>query len=312
MKTNMTMRAAAFTTLALSLAFATDAGAQGLSYDILTTGSGTGRGGSSETRTFMAAHGQFAGGKSRLDITESLSRGGMMGAGTYMIMNPSKGTTTMVDPAKREYLELNPSELAKSTAGLQQMVGGMVKQELSGVRVNVEELGAGETFEGYATLKYRITEDYTMKTSIMGRTSESVNHSTTELWVAPKLDGIMNPMARPASSVATGPMAELTNELTKAYTKVRPGVMLKSIRTNEAATNGKNNSSTMTMTLSNVKRASISSSVFEVPSDYAKAASPLDALSGVSDSLNAKGDGKDDPKAQAKKALGRFLGRPME
>jgi hypothetical protein len=312
MKTNMTLRAACFTTLALSLTLATAAGAQGLSYDILTTGSGTGRGGSSETRTFMAAHGQFAGGKSRLDITESMSRGGMMGAGTYMIMNTAKGTTTMVDPAKREYLELNPSELAKSTAGLQQMVGGMVKQELSGVRVNLEELGAGETIEGYATVKYRLTDDYTMKTSIMGRTTETIEHSTTELWVAPKLDGIMNPLARPAASAATGPMAELTTELTKAYAKVRQGVMLKSIRTNESVTNGKSNSSTMTMTLSNVKRASISASVFEVPSDYAKAASPLDALGAVSDSLSAKGEGKDDAKAQAKKALGRFLGRPME
>ncbi|MEO5815697.1 MAG: DUF4412 domain-containing protein [Gemmatimonadaceae bacterium] len=311
MKTNITMRAPCLATLALSVALASGAGAQGLSYDILTTGSGTGRGGSPETRTFMAAHGQFAGGKSRLDITESMSRGGMMGAGTYMIMNPAKGTTTMVDPAKREYLELNPSELAKSTAGLQQMVSGMVKQELSGVRVNVEELGAGETIEGYATLKYRITDDYTMKTSIMGRTSETVEHSTTDLWVAPKLDGIMNPLARPASSAATGPMAELTNELTQAYTKMRSGVMLKSIRTSASVTNGKSNSSTMTMTLSNVKRASISASVFEVPSDYAKAASPLDALGAMSDSLNGKSETKDDPKAQAKKALGRFLGRPM-
>ena len=272
-----------------------------------------------------------------------------MGAGTYMIMNPAKGTTTIVDPAKREYLEINPSELAKSTAGLQQAVSGMVKQELSGVRVNVEELGAGETIEGYATLKYRLTDDYTLKTSIMGRTTETVAHSTTELWVAPKLDGIMNPMARPAASAATGPMAELTTELTKAYSKVRPGVMLKSIHTSESLTNGKSNTSTMTMTLSNVKRASISASVFEVPSDFTKAASPLDALSAVSDSLNnamrgaskkrgsngavsavgeavdsakagakqgvvegAQEEAKDDAKAQAKKALGRLFGRPME
>jgi Domain of unknown function (DUF4412) len=317
MKTNLTMRAACLSALALSFTLATAVGAQGLSYDILTTGSGTGRGGSSETRTFMAAHGQFSGGKSRLDITESLSPGGMMGAGTYMIMNPAKGTTTIVDPAKHEYMELNPSEMAKSAAGLQQAVSGMVKQELSGVRVNVEELGAGETIEGYATIKYRLTDDYTMKTSIMGRTSETVEHSTTELWVAPKLDGIMNPMARPASSAASGPMAELTTELTKAYGKVRQGVMLKSIRTSESVTNGKSNTSTMTMTLSNLKRASISPSVFEVPSDYTKAASPFDALGAMSDSVKsatggAKDEPKDDPKAQAKKALGRFLGRPME
>jgi hypothetical protein len=144
-------------------------------------------------------------------------------------------------------------------------------------------------------------------------------------------------------------MAELTAELTKAYTKVRQGVMLKSIRTSESVTDGKTNSSTMTMTLAHVKRASISPSVFEVPSDYTKAASPFDALGAMSDSLKgtmnggsrkrgpngaistageavdsakagvkqgvvegAKEEAKDDAKAQAKKALGRFLGRPME
>lgn len=349
MHTHMTMRTAGYTTLALSLAFAAAAGAQGLSYDILTTGSGLGRGRSSETRTFMAAHGQFSGGKSRLDITESMSRGGMMGAGTYMIMNTIKGTTTMVDPAKREYMEINPAELAKSTAGLQQSMSGMMKQELSGVRVNVEELGAGETIEGYATIKYRMTDDYTMKMTIMGRTTESVEHSTTDLWVAPKLDGIMNPMARPAAVASTGPMAELTAELTKAYAKVRQGVVLKSIHSSEAVTDGKSSTTTITMTLSNVKRASISASVFEVPSDYTKAASPLEALAGMSDSVNgamrgapkkrrandavsavgeavdsakagakqgavegAQEEAKDDAKAQAKKALGRLFGRPMD
>ena len=281
----MTMRAASFTTLALCATFATGAGAQGLSYDLLTSGTGLGRGGAGETLTFMAAHGQFADGKSRLDITESLSPGGPMGPGTYMIMNTTKGTMTMVDPAKRQYVEMNPGEMAKSAAGLQQAMGGMMKQELSGVRVNLEELGAGETIEGYATLKYRLSQDYTMKTSMMGRTTEMVQHSTTDLWVAPKLDGIMNPMARPAASAATGPMAALTAEVTKAYAKMRPGVMLKSITTSETTTSGRSNKSTMTMTLSNVKRTSISPSVFEVPSGYTKMASPMDALGAASDSL---------------------------
>ena len=277
MRINMTT-AACFAAAMLGTSLTT-AEAQGLSYDILTTGTGRGRGGETQTRTFMAAHGQFSNGTSRLDITESMSpAGGLMGAGTYMIMNTGKGTTTIVDPAKREYMELNPSEMAKSAAGLQQAVGGMVKTELSGVRVGVEDLGAGESIEGYPTIKYRVTDDYTMKMTIMGRTTQSVQHSTTDLWVSPKLDGIMNPMARPAASATTGPMADLTAEMVKAYAKVRPGVMLKSIRTSETVTDGKTNTSTMSTTLSNVKRATISPSVFEVPADYTKAASPMDAL----------------------------------
>ena len=44
-------------------------GAQGLSYDMSTTGTGPDRSGTVMTRNFMSAHGQFQGGNSRLDIT---------------------------------------------------------------------------------------------------------------------------------------------------------------------------------------------------------------------------------------------------
>jgi hypothetical protein len=140
--------------------------------------------------------------------------------------------------------------------------------------------------------------------------------------------------------------------MAKAYANIRPGVMLKSIMTSEHVTDGKKNATTMTMALSNVKRASIAASVFEVPADYAQAASPLDALaplSAVADSLNkamprnsdtagpggaastagetadsvkaavkqgvvegAKEEAKDDAKAHTRKALGKIFRRPMQ
>ena len=278
---------------AIVLFGAVSLGAQGLSYDIRNTMTGVDpRSGSTMTRTTMAAHGQFAGGMSRLDVTESMSPpGGMMGSGTYMITKPAKGTTTIVDPAKREYMVLNPAELAKTAAGLQQAMGGLSKTEVSDITVNMEALGAGESIEGYSTLKYRLTQGFTMTVSVMGMKRGSTSHTTTEFWIAPQLDGAMNPTARPvAASAPTGPMAELTTRLAQAYSTVRRGVVLKAISTVESSGNGKSRTNTMTMTLTNVKRAAISPSVFEVPSDYTKAASPLDALaplSAVGDSLNA-------------------------
>jgi hypothetical protein len=241
-----------------------------------------------------------------------------------MISNSAKGTTTMVDPAKREYVEMNPAELAKSTAGLQQSLGSIAKMDVSNVAVHVDDLGAGEAIEGYSTLKYRITESYTMNMSVMGRTTTTAQTSTTDLWVAPQLDDVMNPTARPASGAATGPMAELTAQVTAAYTKVRKGVMLKRITTSESNSNGKTRSTTLTMTISNVKRGAISASAFQVPSGYTKAASPLEALSplGVAseslDAARARSRGARppsdsiDPAAQAKKALGKLFGRPRE
>ena len=277
--------------LATALVLAPAAGAQGLSYDITTAGTGAGpHGGAPVSRTFMAGHGQFAAGVSRLDITQSMAPGGMMGAGTYVITNAAKGTTTRVNPATRQYTVLDAAALAKTAAGMQQALGDMVKTEILDVKVGLEDLGAGETMEGYSTLKYRLTESYTMKMTVMGHVTQSTEHGTTELWVAPQLDPLMNPGARPSASAATGPMDELTAQIAKAYATVRKGVVLKSVRTSDMETNGKTRPTTMTMTITNVKRAAISPGVFEVPAGYTKVASLSDALSpmgGIGDSQAA-------------------------
>jgi hypothetical protein len=43
------------------------------------------------------------------------------------------------------------------------LVGGMMTTEITNVKVNLEELGPGETMDGYSTLKYRLTESYTTR-----------------------------------------------------------------------------------------------------------------------------------------------------
>jgi hypothetical protein len=333
---------------ALVIVTAPTLGAQGLSYDLRSTITSVDpRTGASATRTSMAAHGQFAQGMSRLDITESMApAGGMMGAGTYIITKPAEGTTTIVDPAAREYTEINPGELAKSVAGMQQALGGLSRTEVSDISVTMENLGAGESIEGYATVRYRLTQGYTMTISTMGMRKSSTSHTTTEFWVAPQLDGAMNPAARPgAADAPTGPMAELTTRLAEAYSSVRKGVILKSI-SNVESSGARSHTGTMTMTVANIKRAAIKPAVFEVPSGYAKAASPLDALSplgAMGDSLNAARarsgknapasgassalgeavdsaksgakqgvteEARDDAKEKAKRAIGRIFGRP--
>jgi hypothetical protein len=277
--------------LAATFVVAPSVRAQGVSYDISTTATGMDpRGGGASAMTMMAGHGQFVNGISRLDFTQSMARGGMMGAGTYMISNTAKGTTTSVDPAKKEYMVIDLADLAKTSAALQQSMGGMMKTEITNVKVGLEDLGAGESMEGYSTVKYRLTESYTMRMSIMGHTTETSDESSTDLWIAPQLDAIMNPGARPSGTADAGMMAPLTNEIAKVYAKVRKGVVLKSVRTSQTVSNGKTRPTTMTMIISNVKHAPISPSVFEVPAGYTKVASLSDALSpmnGIADSLKA-------------------------
>jgi hypothetical protein len=153
---------------------------------------------------------------------------------------------------------------------MQGALGGMAKTEVTDVKVGIEDLGPGEPLDGYATYKYRLTQSFTMNMSVMGRTISTPSQSTTEIWVAPALDGLMDPSARPPESVSTGPMAELTKQVLVAYGKMRKGLMLKRVSTTEGGTGAHKHSSTMTTTITNVKKTAISPSVFDVPAGYTK------------------------------------------
>jgi hypothetical protein len=65
-------------------------------------------------------------------------------------------------------------------------------------------------------------------------------------------------------------MAELTTQLTAVYGKMKKGLPLKSVTTSVSGEGARQHTTTMTTAISNVKKASISPSVFEVPVGYTK------------------------------------------
>jgi hypothetical protein len=270
-------------TCAALLALAPALRAQGLSYDMTTTATGPDpRTGAAMTRVYSSSHGQFAKGMSRLDFVQSMAPGGMMGTGTYMITNTAKGTTTNVDPAKRQYFVLDMAELAKTAADIQKSLGGVAKTEMTDVKVGVEDLGAGEQMEGVATYKYRLTESFTMKMSVMGHDMSSTTHTTSDVWIAPSLDPLMDPSAKAAMSAPNGATAELSKQILAAYSTMKKGLMLKRVSVNESGSGSKTRSTTITTLITNVKHAPISPSVFEVPAGYTEVKS-LAEFSGMLD-----------------------------
>lgn len=272
MPTNTIARAARAALLIAPLTIATGGviRAQGLSYDMSTTGTGPDRTGAISTRTYSQAHGQFADGYSRIDIVQSMSSGGMMSTGTYLITNAAARTVTSVDPAKRQFTVIDLDQMGKAANDMQAAMGGMAKTEIADVKVNIEDLGAGEPVDGYATWKYRLTQSFTMNITVVGRTISNPSHSTTDIWIAPQLDGLMDPSSRPSSAPASGMMAELTTQLTAAYAKVRKGLPLKRVTTTESGEGARKHATTMTTTITNVKKTAINPSVFRVPADYSK------------------------------------------
>lgn len=309
-------------------------GAQGLTYDMRMTGTRESGGRTTPAQTVMTAHGQFSGGNSRMDIDQTMMPGGMMGKGTYIIVRSNSRTELIVDPEKRTYIEMNPDSMAKFASAAQGALGGMVKSEMTDVSADVQPLGPGETIQGYATMRYRLTTGYTMTTSIMGRTNHATVRSTTDMWIAPKLAGLFNPMARGAQP--GGGTSAYADKVAEAYARIGKGVPIKTV-TQSVTTGDHGSSSTSTMELLNIRTGAISPSVFEVPSDYTKTdiTAGLGAATAGLDSLKRKmGNGnllgnmadsakqgakegateeaKDQAKDKAKGVIRGLFGRPRE
>jgi len=82
-------------------------------------------------------------------------------------------------------------------------------------------------------------------------------------------------------------MAELTTQLTAVYGKMKKGLPLRRVTTSVSGTGARQHTSTMTMTISNVRKASISPDVFVVPASYAKV-EMVDAIAASAAAAQAK------------------------
>lgn len=276
--------------MALLGALASHANAQGLTYDMkmaMQKGIGATTG---DAQVLMSGHSQFSDGNSRMDMNESVMPNGFMGKGTSMIVRSGTRNIWIVDPAKQQYIEINMDSVANLSFTSLNIMGGLVKMETSDVTVDMQSMGPGETIQGYTTVKYRLTTNFTSTTSILGRKKRSKNITTTDIWVAPQLAGLYNP-ASAASQGGGG--SDLTRKTRAAYAKVAKGAYIRTV--SQTQSSGDHASAmTTTMELLNIKHARVPSSAFEVPKGYAKidGTAALAALGGgdSKDSGGAKGD----------------------
>ncbi|MEO7103070.1 MAG: DUF4412 domain-containing protein [Gemmatimonadaceae bacterium] len=252
--------------VALLGAHNTRADAQGLTYDMrmsMQKGTAATPG---DAQIIMSGHGKFSDNNSRMDMDESVMPGGFMGKGTSIILKNGTRNMWIVDPAKQQYIEINVDSVSNLSFTSLNIMGGLVKMETSDVAVDMQPMGPGETIQGYKTLKYRMTSNFTSTTSILGRKKRSKNTTTTDIWVAPQLAGLYNP-ASAASQGGGG--SELTRQTRAAYAKVDKGAYIKTVAQTQS-TGDRASAMTMTMELLNIKRERVPSSSFDVPKGYTR------------------------------------------
>ena len=234
----------------------------------------------------MRGRGTFAGENGKLEILEASaqSTGGQPnmfgGKGSYFLTLDGGKKMMLVDPTNKQYMEWDFASMMAGMSKMVNAVGGMIKMEMSDVKIDAQNLGPGETIQGYPTVHYRMVQNYTMSAKVFGHESKSRNESTTDYYFAPSLRGLANPFVSNSQAYAASfdmfNNPDYKTQMSAAMAKIgNAGVPLKSIvksvRTDEK---GKQETSIVTTEMVNFKNGDIPSSTFAIPAGYTKVEMP--------------------------------------
>lgn len=249
--------------------------ADGMTYDFSMKSQST-RTGNKETVT-MSGHGTYSGDKAKIEIVDAGPAGttGMFGGkGSYFIVKGGGKEMFLVDPSAKQYMAWDIAGLASGLGKMMGAMGGVVKMQMSDIRIDTQDMGPGEPIQGYPTHHMRMVQNYTMTASIFGRSTKTTTATTTDYYLSPTLK-IANPFTSNSEQFA-GVMDMFNNpdfktQMMAAQAKMpKNAIPLKTVMTAVSTdSKGKQETTISTMEMTNFKTSKIPESVFAIPSDYA-------------------------------------------
>jgi hypothetical protein len=246
--------------------------AGGTTYEFIVR-SQSDRSGNKES-VMMGGKGTFAGSDGRIDILEAGPQGNPFGGkDSYFLMLDAGKKMMLVDPANKQYTEW---DMASMLAGISRTItamGGLMKMEMSDIKIEAHNLGAGETLQGYKTVHYQMVQNYTVTVKIFGRGSKSRTETTTDYYFAPALKGLANPFV--SNSQAWAQSFDMFNnpdfksQMAVAQSRIEYGVPLKSVvKTVSTDDKGKRHTSVVTSEMVNFHSTHVPSSTFAIPPGF--------------------------------------------
>ena len=251
--------------------------ADGMSYEFVMKSQGKSTG-NKETVT-LRGRGTYAGDDAKIEILDaSSSTGGsdaFGGKGSYFIVKDAGKEMLLVSPKDKTYMKWDIANMFAGMSKVMNAVGGMMKMELSDVKIDAHDLGAGESVQGYPTRHIRMVQNYTVSASMLGRKSTTRSETTTDYYFAPSLR-IANPFVSNSQQMATMAQFDMfknpdyQRQMTAANAKLpKNGVPLKTVTTTVSTNEkGKMDTTVTTMEMVNFKPGNIPASTFAIPSDY--------------------------------------------
>lgn len=247
----------------------------GLTFDVRVTT------GDSAAGTHQTGQGWIAGNRTRLDLAGGMPNAPMQaGAGqnVSIIVEDSSGTSLVALVMHDQKKVMYPSRMMAQLKEMMASFGEMPKMSFTVSNLRVDTLGAGETISGFTTRRYKIAADIRM-TVDMGEIVDQTMHIESEGDFAEELADFADPLrdTRGFRSMTAGmPWMDSTAsaEMEKLVRAAPRGLALRQVDRVTGVTEGEMPTPTTTTTLSNIKRASFSPSVFQVPEGYGEMEMP--------------------------------------
>ncbi len=290
--------------------FATPLFEAGITYDFRVSTSSV-QGDNSKELSVMAGRGQVTATNARIELSEARNGGPMFtGKDGYVVVKDGGATMYMVDPGEKQYYAFNMEQMFAGLGSALKMMGGMVKMTMSDVKFDVQDLGAGERIQGYATRHIRQTQSHTLTMSVLGRKNSTTSHDTTDMWIAPELKLAGNPflqLGAAASGIDFG-SPEYKKQFQAAQARIPAGFPLKSVTRNHSTDDkGRPSLTISTMEVTNFQKGDIAASTFAIPGDYKEVQMPFAELAAMGDSLDAAKARSGNVSADEKESTGEEL-----
>lgn len=234
----------------------------GLTYDFKSSTEGQGGG----NLTGSAA---IEGQNIRMEITDGDD---VMFKDNSVVLSKNGGSTLVIlDPKNKTYTELEVDQVFSALGSMMKSMGGMFKMSIKDPKVSVREAGDGGTIEGYPTRKYLIDSSYELAMKVMGMSRSTQIESQTEAWATDKIKPEFMTFVQ-QRGLRTG-MADFDELISKQAAAIK-GFPLKQVIRTKTTSGGKSQTSTTTMTISNIKEVNVPDSKFAVPAGYEKTEMP--------------------------------------
>lgn len=190
---------------------------------------------------------------------------------SVVISRDGGATLQLLDTKEKTYTEMRVDEIFGALGAAMKSMGGMVKMTVNNPTVNVREAGDGGTIEGYPTRKYLVDSSYELAIRVMGMSRKSQVESQTEAWVTDKIKPEFGTFIQ-QRGWKTG--MEDFDKLIDQQASAMKGFPLKQIVRTKTTSGRNTESTTTTMTVTNIRETAVADSQFQIPAGYEKVETP--------------------------------------